>query len=109
MDDISRFFYLLNLYRIMQFEPLGGFPPIVRVDDKVVEKTLESRGFATTNIVSISNIMDSKKKENLFIAFGSDDEEAGMAQYFEEPENYTGISYRETKNMKLIPKKKNKN
>jgi len=47
----------------MQFEPVGGYPPIIRVDDaKINEKTLETRGFATTNIVSISKIMDSKKK-----------------------------------------------
>jgi len=50
------------------FEPIGGFPPIVRTEESDInKKTLESRGFATTNIVSISNIMDTKKKENLFI------------------------------------------
>lgn len=59
----------------MQFEPMGGFPSIIRADDDISEKTLESRGFTTTNIVSISNIMDSKKKENLFMAFGSEDED----------------------------------
>jgi hypothetical protein len=60
----------------MQFEPIGGFPPIIKIDDSgISEKTLESRGFATTNIVSINNIMDSKKKENLFIAFGSEEED----------------------------------
>jgi hypothetical protein len=60
----------------MQFEPVGGFPPIIREDQaKIPEKTLESRGFATTNIVSINKIMDSKKKENIFIAFGSEDED----------------------------------
>lgn len=59
----------------MEFEPLGGFPPIVRTTDtKIQEKTLESRGFAT-NIVSIGNIMDAKRKEDFFTAFGSEDEE----------------------------------
>lgn len=46
----------------MQFEPMGGFPSIIRADEDISEKTLESRGFATTNIVSISNIMDSKEE-----------------------------------------------
>lgn len=60
----------------MQFKPIGGFPSIVRIGDKnISEKTLESRGFATTNIVSISNIIDAKKKENLFTAFGSEEED----------------------------------
>lgn len=84
----------------MQFEPLGGFPPIVREDDaKISEKTLESRGFATTNIVSISNIMDSKKKENLFMAFGSQDEDGidfvieGM--FDEKPHDYKKIVYKD--------------
>ncbi|XWV24870.1 n trans domain containing protein [Tupanvirus deep ocean] len=91
----------------MQFEPVGGFPPIIRVDDaRISEKTLESRGFATTNIVSISNIMDSKKKENLFIAFGSEEEEgidfAIEAMFDEKPYEYKEIVYKE------IPKRLSK-
>ena len=59
----------------MQFEPVGGFPSIILNDDIINEKTLESRGFAATNIVSINNIMDSKKRENFFLAFGSDEDD----------------------------------
>lgn len=61
----------------MPFEPRGGFPPLIRLQENVEEKTLETRGFATTNIVNIANIMDTKKKEELFFAFGSDEEETG--------------------------------
>lgn len=61
----------------MQFEPLGGFPPIIRLGNqkKPDDKTLESRGFASSNIVSIGNIMKAKKEQDLFIAFGSTEEE----------------------------------
>ncbi|AYV85122.1 MAG: hypothetical protein Satyrvirus4_19 [Satyrvirus sp.] len=60
----------------MQFEPLGGFPPIVRIDDtKIKDKSLESRGFATTNIVNIGKIMAARKEEDLLSAFGPDFEE----------------------------------
>lgn len=91
----------------MQFEPIGGFPPIIRTDDiKIGEKTLESRGFATTNIVSINNIMDSKKKENLFIAFGSDEENgtnfAIESMFTDRPHEYNDIVY------KNIPKRLSK-
>jgi hypothetical protein len=91
----------------MQFEPIGGFPPVIRVDDsKIKEKTMESRGFATTNIVSISNIMDSKKKENLFVAFGTDDEDGVdfniMGMFDEPPHEYDNVVY------KKIPKKLSK-
>jgi len=61
----------------MQFKPLGGFPPIYRIDDvKANEKTktLEARGFTGSNIVSIDNILKSKKKE-AFITF--ENEEGG--------------------------------
>ena len=60
----------------MDFEPIGGFPPIIIIDEEnIKEKTLESRGFATTNIVSIGNIMQSEKKKDLFLAFGSEEED----------------------------------
>lgn len=56
------------------FEPKWGFPPIIRQDDAIPnEKKLESRGFST-NIVSIGNIIDTKKRENLFIAFGNEED-----------------------------------
>ena len=84
----------------MQFEPIGGFPPIVRIDDtKIAGKTLESRGFATTNIVSINNIMDSKRKENLFIAFGTDEEDGVdygiLGMFNENPYEYKDVVYKE--------------
>ncbi len=82
----------------MQFEPTGGYPPIIRIDEsKISGKTLESRGFATTNIVSINNIMDSKKKENLFIAFGTEEEDGvdflvgGMMD--DGPLEYSDVAY----------------
>ena len=100
----------------MSFEPLAGFPPIIREEDtKIPEKTLESRGFSTTNIVSINKIMDSKKKENLFIAFGSEDED-GVDQLIQEmfdkkPNEYNDIVYKNSVNKNSVNKnisKKNK-
>jgi hypothetical protein len=85
----------------MQFEPLGGFPPIVRIDDvKPVENNLGTRGFASTNIVSINNIMNSKKKGNLFIAFDNAEEEGGYdlmsdTLLYEKPIEFSGINYKE--------------
>ena len=84
----------------MQSDPIGGFPPIVRVEEgKISEKTLESRGFSTTNIVSINNIMDLKKKENLFVAFGTEDEDgvdyAIEGMFTENPYDYKKIKYKE--------------
>jgi len=90
----------------MQFEPLGGFPPLIRVEDIKPTKTSETRGFGTTNIVSISNIMDSKKKENLFIAFGSEDEDGNdllVSGLFDNPHDYNRIIYKDIPNTK--PKK----
>lgn len=82
----------------MEFEPIGGFPPFVRVSDNKKLNQSEPRGF-DTNVVSISDIINSKKKENLFIAFG-DDEENGLtiSEYFtrnfsENPNNYSTYSY----------------
>lgn len=82
----------------MQFEPIGGYPSLTVVNkNKIQNKTLESRGFSTTNIVSINDIMNSKKKENLFLAFGPDEE--GMDHAMESminnnPINYKNISYK---------------
>uniref|UniRef100_A0A6C0LQP0 Uncharacterized protein n=1 Tax=viral metagenome TaxID=1070528 RepID=A0A6C0LQP0_9ZZZZ len=62
----------------MQFDPLGGFPPIIREDDqKISEKTLETRGFSAINIVNIGSIMDTQKKKKLYVAFGNEEEEGG--------------------------------
>jgi hypothetical protein len=83
------------------FEPMGGFPPIIRdTDAKISKKTLESRGFATTNIVSITNIMEKKKKKDSFIAFGSEDE-TGYGDLelntvlFDKPNEYNKISFKD--------------
>jgi hypothetical protein len=58
----------------MNFEPMGGFPPFVRKTDTTTEeKPLGLRGFSTTNIVNISNILE-KKKTNTFLALSSDEE-----------------------------------
>lgn len=77
----------------MQFEPIGGFPPIVRSqDDKINQKNLETRGFATTNIVSIGDIISRKKEQDLYFAFGSDEEDGYDAVVnniiYTEPYNY---------------------
>lgn len=75
----------------MPFEPIGGFPPIMKKDDATVsEKSLETRGFETTSIVNISDIMKNKKKENLYIAFGSEDEEA-IGGFLDTPHEYDEI------------------
>ncbi len=87
----------------MNFEPMGGFPPIIREEDiDTSKKTLEARGLATTSIVSISNIMEQKKKKDSFITFGSDDDNGfGTADIvlndilFEKPYEYNKISYKE--------------
>ncbi len=79
----------------MSFEPIGGFPSIILKDNNINKKTLESRGFSATNIVSINNIMNSKKKENLFLAFGSDEEDglnyAIENTFTDNPYDYDGI------------------
>lgn len=84
----------------MESEPIGGFPPIISIDgDKISEKTLESRGFSTTNIVSINNIMDLKKKENLFIAFGTEEEDGIDYEienmFTENPYDYKNLVYKD--------------
>jgi len=106
LDRIDcNFFISIFVIDIMQFEPIGGFPSIIRVDDdNINEKTLESRGFATKNIVSIRHIMDLKKKENLFMAFGSDEED-GIdfqidAMFTENPHDYKDIAFNS------VPKKR---
>lgn len=93
----------------MSFDPIGGMIAIVRVEDpEVTEKTLESRGFATTNIVNISDIMEAKKKENLFIAFGSEEEDAIDfkidAMLERTPDQYDDIKYKKIKLPKLLKK-----
>lgn len=79
----------------MSFIPQFGLPPIIRADDeKISEKTLEERGFSTTNIVSIGKIMDTKKKQNLFLAFGSEDED-GVDLFIQDMVETTPNEYNE--------------
>ena len=87
----------------MAFEPKGGFPSLIREDDiPITEQTLESRGFGTTNIVNISNIMENKKKENLFIAFGSEEEDGAQflveKLFTDHPNEYQNIEYKNLPN-----------
>uniref|UniRef100_A0A6C0C807 Uncharacterized protein n=1 Tax=viral metagenome TaxID=1070528 RepID=A0A6C0C807_9ZZZZ len=50
----------------MQFEPLGGFPPLVRVEDVKItgdeKKNISTRGFSSANIINIRNILNQQKK-----------------------------------------------
>lgn len=51
------------------YEPRGGFPPIIKKEQKAIkEKTLDSRGIGNT-FVNIAKILDNKNKENDFIPF----------------------------------------
>lgn len=79
------------------FEPRGGFPPIIRIKKTISDKKiLKPREFAPI-VVNISNIMNSKKKEDLFTAFNSDYE--GGANIFvnnmfnDYPNEYAEIKY----------------
>jgi hypothetical protein len=100
----------------MRFKPRGGFPSIILTDEaEPNEKTTDVRGFSTNNIVSINNIMESKKKENLFIAFGTEDED-GVNEYTidglvtEHPHEYKNIQYKNvpTNSMKISRAKLNR-
>lgn len=102
----------------MEFIPIGGFPSIVRKEDTHVNKNItESRGFGTTNIVNIADIMGSKAKEQMFIAFGTDQKEEGgilsddvdlmgSILFSENPNIYDGIEYKEVSNDLKMPHKK---
>lgn len=98
----------------MSFEPLGGFPSIVRKEDSINQADdLKTRGFSTTNIVNISNIME-KKKKDIFLSLSSEDE-SGVSEnlFFEEmmftkPNDYEKISYIEFSDEFTQKKKSNK-
>ena len=97
----------------MAFDPIAGFPPLIRETDLIdTPLTLESRGFSTTNIVNISNIMESKKKENLFLAFGTEEED-GVDYFIENmldhtPNQYSDIDYKKLPK-DIVKKLKNSN
>uniref|UniRef100_A0A6G6ACT3 Uncharacterized protein n=1 Tax=Borely moumouvirus TaxID=2712067 RepID=A0A6G6ACT3_9VIRU len=81
----------------MQFRPMGGFPPIIKNNkENINDNILDTRGFATTNIVSIGDIINNKKKQDLYFAFGSDEEQGLnptiMNMIYTEPNNYTNIN-----------------
>ncbi|BCS83254.1 hypothetical protein QLL95_gp0869 [Cotonvirus japonicus] len=68
------------IINIMQFVPMGGFPPIVKKNNKNLSSSiLETRGFSS-NIVDIEKIINSKKKKDLYLAFGSDNENSNENQ-----------------------------
>jgi hypothetical protein len=97
----------------MQFEPVGGFPPIIREDDtKISEKTLESRGFESTKFVDISKIMALDKKKNLYFAFGTGEEDGTdfiiQGMFDQKPNEYKDIVYKKisTKNLPKTIKRK---
>lgn len=48
---------------------MGGYPLVVRKEANVTSETLEKRGFATTNIVSMAEILKNKKHDDIYDAF----------------------------------------
>lgn len=81
----------------MSFVPMGGFPPIIRINKKKpTTNTLESRGFANThNIVNISDILKTKKKQDLTLAFGNEEHESELLNriFHQTPHEYNNINY----------------
>lgn len=66
----------------MSFEPKGGFPSIIKISTEIPVKTLEQRGF-DKSIVSISEIINSKKNDNFFAAFGIGEDESRINNKYE--------------------------
>jgi hypothetical protein len=100
----------------MGFTPVGGFISIVRTEDTTLKKNvLENRGFSSTNIVSIAEIMNYKKKKDILDAFGQDNVEAGILTndidlmdsifFSESPNSYDGIEYKKVPNNLKVTKK----
>lgn len=52
----------------MTFEPTGGFPPLIDLEEENQPPKINERGFAS--IVDISSILNAKKKQDLTMAFG---------------------------------------
>lgn len=77
----------------MDFKPVGGFPALIPIKKDIDKKTFETRSFGTTNIVNIGDIMKEKKKENLFIAFGDNEDEYAVGGMLETPHQYSDIEY----------------
>lgn len=77
----------------MEFKPMGGFPPIKRKNQQLPIKKLDTRGFVSTNIVSIGNILNTTKKED-FISFDDNDgtnSDNMMSRFFSTPNEYSII------------------
>lgn len=77
----------------MDFKPMGGFPPIKKRNLQVPAKKLDTRGFVSSNIVNIGNILNSTKKED-FISF-NDETEDGISgiidKIYTSPNEYSVI------------------
>jgi hypothetical protein len=84
-----------------RFVPAGGFPPIISIDEeKTSPETLETRGFGRGNIVSIGDIQRNiakSKKQSLFVAFGSEEEDGYDMSLLATPHKYDDIAYSELK------------
>lgn len=82
------------------FEPIGGYPPLIRLADDIDEKKIETRSFENSNIVNIKNIINTKKKD-VFIKFGMSEEDGfnksdqHLRDYltFTAPREYDDIEY----------------
>jgi hypothetical protein len=81
----------------MQFTPLGGFPSIIRKTDEGKKgeetKSIESRAFASTNIVNISEILKTKKQETKKLLGTQSEEEQSRVinMLYESPNDYKKI------------------
>lgn len=76
------------------FEPIGGYPPIIRLSDDIDEQQLEVRSFSNPNFVDIKNIISTKKKD-VFLKFGVNEE--GLDQMYDSlvttPHDYETIDF----------------
>jgi hypothetical protein len=84
----------------MSFEPIGGYPPIIKKVNTVENDVdLEKRGFQTTNFLSISKILENNRKTTFSDAFGPED--GVSSKYFDifnkAPEEYKKIKKRDYK------------
>ena len=74
-----------------QFEPMGGYPPIIKKSDlKPTKTTPSTRGFSSANILKIQDIL--KKGKNIPVldttTIGGND------LIFNEPNDYQNIAYK---------------
>jgi len=76
------------------FEPMGGYPPIIKKSDLRRSKTtLGSRGFSSANILKIQDIL--KKGKNIPII---DTTSIGGDNLIDnDPKNYQKLSYKKIK------------